>query len=166
MNMFTPIPALSLMKNMCVEYFLSKINNEISSHSWIFPIKALARSSYVCENELSSVITEFKLDCAKLGNKQPRQGYVRQPVCPVCPVNVPNTPMHMLLSCGSVAALRHETGIQSFIVQCHHQGLTLTECYTHFVNGLTSEGKHINRKDYLERAKIMNNMRELWLSKW
>ena len=47
MNMFTPIPAPSLMKNMCDEYFLSKINNDISSHSWILPIKALARSSYV-----------------------------------------------------------------------------------------------------------------------
>ena len=164
--MFTSIPAPSLMKNMCNEYFLSKINSSISAHPWILPITALARSSYVCENKFSSVITEFKLDCAKLGNKQPRLGHVRKPFCPLCPMNVPNTPMHMLFSCGSLSALRHDTGIQSYILQCRLQGLTMTECYKLFVNGLTSQGNPLDMKDYLERGKIMSDMRELWLSKW
>ena len=166
MKMFTPIPAPSVMKSQCSEYFLSMINNNISSYSWILPLERLARSSYVCEDECSTVITEFKFDCAKLGDKQPRQGYPRKPHCPVCPMNVPNTGIHMLFSCGSLATLRQETGIQSFIVQCQQQGLSLSESFRLYVNGLTSLGKPINRQHYLERGKCMRDMRELWLSKW
>ena len=166
MEMFTPIPAPSLMKSHCSEYFLSMVNCNISSYPWILPLQRLARSSYVCENECSTVITEFKFDCAKLGDKQPRNGYERKPFCPVCPMNVPNTGIHMLFSCGSLAPLRQETGIQSFIVQCQQKGMSMTECYTLFVNGLTPLGNPLSRQDYLERGKCMRDMRELWFSKW
>ena len=166
MSMFDPEPKPSVMKSLTNEYFLAKTNSVVSSYSWLMPLKSFERCSYVCENEFSTVIAEFKLDCANLGNKQPRQGHVRKPFCPVCPNNVPNTGMHLLFSCGSVAALRLETGLQSYISQCLMNGLSLNECYRNFVNGLTTCGKPITKQEYLERGKTMNDMRHLWLSKW
>ena len=166
MSMYTTIPAPSLMKNMSSEHFLSTINSTISSYSWLLPMNTFTRSVYVCENQYSHVISEFKLDCANLGNKQPRQGYDRQPTCPVCPGNVPNTTMHMLFCCSSVSGLRHLTGIQSFMTQCQLHGLSLTEAFKYFVNGLTWRGDPVDRQEYLERGKSMNDMRDLWLSKW
>ena len=166
MGMFSPVAAPSLVKSLCTEYYLANINLDISSYPCLLPIKTFARATYVCEDEFSSVIAQFKLDCANLGNKQPRQGYVRQPYCPVCPHNVPNSGLHLLFSCGAVSALRIETGIQSFLVQCIQNDLSLSGSYKHFVNGLTAQGKPISRQEYLERGKSMKDMRELWLSKW
>ena len=166
MDICTPIPAPSLLKNLFREHFIAQINCSISAYDWILPIKALSKAAYVCENEYSSVIAEFKLDCANLGNKQPRSGHVPQPFCPVCPVNVPNSGIHLLFSCGSVSALRQETGIQSFITQCLHRGFSLKDCYRYFVNGLNCNGKPVSKQDYLERGKCMRDMRDLWLSKW
>ena len=134
--------------------------------NWILPVEKLCRSSYVCEAESSSVITQFKLDCAGLGDKQPRMGHSRKPHCPACPLNVPNTGIHLLLSCESVPALRIETGIQSFITECEQNGLSLSECYKNFVNGLDSYSKPVQKHVYLNRGKVMKIMRDLWLSKW
>ena len=166
LNMFNPIAAPSLVKKLTNEYFLAKTNSNIASYSCLLPLKALTRSPYVCENENSAVISEFKLDCANLGDKKPRHGHVRKPFCPVCPTKEPNNGIHMLFLCGSVATLRQDTGIQSFITQGMHTGLSLKDIYIHFVNGLTTQGKTIPRKDYLERGRCMKDMRELWLSKW
>ena len=114
----------------------------------------------------SPVITEFKLDCASLGDKKPRLGYHRKPFCPLCPQNEPNTGIHLLFTCGSLSSLRLECGIQSFIVQCLNSGLSLAACFSNFVNGFDSNSKPISKQDYLERGKCMKNMRDLWLSKW
>ena len=148
------------------EYFLAKTNLAASSMQWILPMKKFSRSRYVCENEFSSVIAEFKLECAGLGNKQPRPGHLRKPFCPVCPVRSANNGLHLLFECGSVAALRCETGIQSFLVQCLNKGLSLAQSFTTFVNGLDSHGQPLNQQDYLERGKAMRDMRDLWLTKW
>ena len=166
MSMFDPVPAPSLMKNMSRDYFLAKINSNITSYPWLLPMKTFTRSAYVCESLSSQVISEFKLDCANLGNKQPRQGYQRQLTCPACPDNVPNTSMHMLLICSSISRLRHTTGIQSFMTQCQLNGVSFTDCFKFFVNGLTWQGKSVDKQAYLERGRIMKDMRDLWLSKW
>ena len=166
LSMFDTVPAPSVMKMLTNEFFIAKTNSIVSSMPWIMPIMKLSRSLYVCENEFSSVITEFKLDCAGLGDKQPRLGHVRKPFCPVCPVNVPNTGIHLLFTCGSVADIRLETGIQSFISQCLHNGFSLVESYRMFVNGLDTSRRLISRFEYLERGKCMRNMRDLWFTKW
>ena len=166
LGIFSPVPAPSQMKDMVGDYFLANLNTSISSLNWVMPVETLSRSSYVCEHPSSSVITQFKLDCAGLGDKQPRMGHTRKPLCPVCPLNVPNTGIHLLFSCLSVSALRRETGIQSFITQCEQNGLSLAKCYRNFVNGLDSHSNPVTKHEYLERGKIMKNMRDLWLSKW
>ena len=166
LELFSPVPAPSEMKSLVGDYFLAKLNTSISSLNWVLPVERLCRSSYVCEAENSSVITQFKLDCAGLGDKQPRLGHSRKPLCPACPLNVPNTGIHLLLSCESVTALRIETGIQSFIVECEQNGLSLSECYKNFVNGLDSHSKPVQKQLYLNRGNCMKNMSNLWLSKW
>ena len=117
LGIFSPVPAPSQMKDMVGDYFLANLNTSISSLNWVMPVETLSRSSYVCEHPSSSVITQFKLDCAGLGDKQPRMGHTRKPLCPVCPLDVPNTGIHLLFLCLSVSALRRETGIQSFITK-------------------------------------------------
>ena len=166
LGIFSPVPAPTQMKSITGAYFLAQINTITSSISSLLPIENLSRSYYVCENQNSSVITQFKLDCAGLGDKQPRIGYTRKPFCPACPVIVPNNGLHLLFSCGAVSALRIETGIQSFMTLGQQKGLSLTECYLHFINGLDTNGNLILKHEYLERGKSMRDMRDLWLSKW
>ena len=166
LGIFSPVPAPSIMKKLVGEYFLAKTNECVSTLRWFQPLKKFSRASYVCENESSAVLTEFKLDCAGLGNKQPRLGHVRKPFCPVCPGRVPNTGIHMLFSCGSTSSLRLTTGIQAFITQCLLRGISMIGAYKLFVNGYTSQRKPISQSDYLERGKSMNDMRALWLTKW
>ena len=166
LKVFSPVPAPSVLKSLISEHFLAKINLQLDSYNWLLPIPKLARACYVSENKFSSVISKFKLDCAGLGDKQPRLGYVRQSICPVCPSQATNTGIHLILQCTSVSTLRNETGIQSFLSQCLLKGLTLQECYSHFINGLDSNGNSIAVKDYLGRGKCLRDMRDAWLDKW
>ena len=166
LKLFSPVPAPSVMKSLISEYFIAKINIQLGSNKWLLPITKLTRASYVSENEFSSVISEFKLDSVGLGAKQPRLGHVRQPICPACPSHAQNTGIHLIFQCTSISTLRIETGIQSFLTQCILKGLTLQECYSHFINGLDSNGKSILVQDYLERGKCLRDMRDAWLVKW
>ena len=166
LQLYAPVAAPSLLKSLTKEYFLAKTNLIASSLEGLLPLKNLARARHVCENEFSSVISQFKLECAGLGNKQPRTGHLRKPFCPACPTRTPNTGAHLLFECGSVSTLRRDTGIQSFLTLGLHRGLSRIQCFSYFVNGLDTKGQSINKLDYLERGKAMNDMREKWLSKW
>ena len=79
-KLFDPVPAPSSLKSQVGVYFLAQINSSISSFCWILPLESLTRASYVCKSDNASVIVKFNLDCARLGDKQPRLGYTRQPV--------------------------------------------------------------------------------------
>ena len=166
LGIISPIAAPSSLKSISSECFLSKINSEITSHKWLLPVKKLSRANYVCEDSFATVIAEFKLDHAGLGDKKPRIGYSRKPLCPVCPNQTKNSGLHLLFECSSVSALRCSTGIRAFMTQCLHKGMTLSECYLNFVNGLDTNGNPLPVRDYLERGKCMWDLRELWLSKW
>ena len=155
-----------IWKNISSEHFLAKCNSVVSTHQWVRPLKTLARAGYVCENDLSSVITEFKFDNAGLGNKAPRVGYPRKPFCPLCPVKYPNSEFHLLFTCGSVSQLRQDTGIMSFINICLLKEISLETAYTLYVNGEDFNENPVTFTSYLERGKCMDDMRQLWLSKW
>jgi hypothetical protein len=135
MGLFSAASDQGNFKRSVCDYFLSTVNISASSHQWILPVKRFMRADYVCENILSAVITEFKFECAGLGNKQPRLGHVRKPFCPVCPVNVPNTGLHLLFTCGSLSRLRWQTEIQFFVNLCLRKGFSLEVTYRLFVNG-------------------------------
>ena len=166
LSLFEPEPAPSTMKGLVGKYFLAQLNSKISAFKWIAPVTALSRSSYVCENEYSSIIAEFKLDNPGLGEKRPLLGHNRKPFCPLCPVRIPSSGFHMLFECSSISVLRINCGIQSYILQCEMKGLSLTTSYKYFVNGNNSNGKPIPQLEFLERGKCMKIMRDLWLSKW
>ena len=166
LGLYSATSVQGVFKNSVCDYFLSSINSSASSHQWIMPLKKLKRKDYVCESLLSAVITEFKFECAGLGNKQPRLGHVRKPLCPVCPVNAPNTGLHLLFICGSLSLLRWQTEIQFFLNLCLRKGFSLEETYRLFVNGYDWNNNPISKTDYLERAKCMNDMRDLWFTKW
>ena len=153
-------------KKSIYDHFIMEANAAISSHSWVMPIDSLSRSSYVCESEWSTVITQFKLGAEGLGDKQPRTGHFRKPFCPVCPVNVENSGIHMLFTCGSLAKLRAETGISSYMNVCLLKGKPLDEIYRLFLNGYDSNLNPVSVPDYLQRGRCMSDMRSLWLSKW
>ena len=153
-------------KKSIYDHFIMEANAAISSHSWVMPIDSLSRSSYVCESEWSTVITQFKLGVEGLGDKQPRTGHFRKPFCPVCPVNVENSGIHMLFTCGSLAKLRAETGISSYMNVCLLKGKPLDEIYRLFLNGYDSNLNPVSVPDYLQRGRCMSDMRSLWLSKW
>ena len=154
----------SIWKRLSYEFFLATTNSLLSS--LILPLKSFSRLPYVCESKWSSVISEFKLGCERLGDKVPREGHRKMLFCPVCPGSHPNTGQHLLFSCSSLSALRSETGVTSFLSSCTLRGYDLDESYFIFVNGLDLNMTQINRLDYHERAKCMDALRNLWLLKW
>ena len=155
-----------IWKGLSYEHFICQANVAIAKLDWIKPLVSFSRLPYVIENELSSVITEFKFGSEGLGNKQPRPGRPRKPFCPVCPVRELNCGIHLLFSCSSLSVLRADTGITSFMNMCSVSGYTMKETYDMFVNGLDCNKKKVSLSSYLERGKCMNDLRKLWFSKW
>ena len=153
-------------KRLSFKYFLSTANNTIAHVPWLQPLERFARLPHVCENKWSTVISEFRLGCEGLGNKQPRNGHPRMPYCPVCPSKQPNNGLHLLFFCGCLSSLRAVTGIATFKTSCTLNGISVEEAYALFITGFDSKRKEISKSDFFDRAKCMNDMRTLWLSKW
>ena len=158
------IPAFWKMKTS--QYFLDKCNAALATYDYVDRMTSFMRLKYVCENDLSSVITKFKFDNADLGNKAPRPGYSRKPFCPLCPTLHKTSCFHILFICSSVSGPRATTGIQSFITLLTLKGVSLEDAFKMFVNGLDSDKKPVSVSAYLERARCMTDMRTEWLSRW
>ena len=157
----------ALWKRQSYQYFLSLTNATISSSWWLKPLDGFVRLPYVCESKWSTTISEFRLGCEGLGNKQPLKNHNRKPWCPVCPYHrQPNNGHHLLFICCSLTALRRETGITSFLTSCSLKNIGSMEAYSLFISGFDSFKKPISVSAFFERAKCMYDMRELWLSKW
>ena len=153
-------------KSLSYSYFLESTNQLIQHISSLKPILSFSRLPYVCESKWSAVISEFRLECEGLGNKQPRHGYSRKHFCPVCPDVQLNCGIHLLFCCSSLSALRLETGITAFLNSCTMQGITMDDSYGMFINGLDSNNQTVSQSAFLERARCMYDMRLLWLTKW
>ena len=166
LGVFTAYRSPSNWLNISSSHFLNISNAALTRYSCVDELSTFSRSRYVCENELSSMITKFKFDHADLGNKAPRPGYNRKPFCPLCPVLQRTSCFHLLFVCHSLAPLRVTTGIQSFINSTSINGISLESAFKMFVNGLDSNKKPVAIETYFERAKCMTDMRLEWLSKW
>ena len=153
-------------KHQIYAHFLNVANVNISHLHCIKQLKTFVRQPYVCESEWSTVISEFKLENEGLGNKQPRNGRPRKPYCPVCPMKFENSGFHLLFCCSSLAKLRAESGISTFIMICAMKGVSLYETFVLYINGLSSEKKSIGKSAHLERGKAMFDMRKKWHSLW
>ena len=156
----------SVWMPLSANFFLEKCNTALSSYSCLMPLSQFSRAKYVCENDLSSVITQFKFDNANLGNKSPRVGYPRKVYCPLCPVPHKISCFHVLFVCSSISGIRTTTCIQSFINTSVVMNIDLEKAYFIFVNGLDYSEKSVSMEVYFERAKCMEDMRLAWLSKW
>ena len=166
LGLFGALSRHKVWKKTTYDYFLNKTNATAETMLCVGPLNSFSRLPYVSKNVWSSVITEFRMENEGLGNKNPRGGRQRKPFCPVCPVRVFSSGLHLLFCCSSLAALRATTGITSFMNQCNWKGLSLQESYCMFVNGYNTDKGSIPVSAYIERGKCMNDMRELWLSKW
>ena len=160
----THIPAF--WKPISSKYFLTMSNKALAGFSCVDQLSSLSRSRYVCENELSTIITQFKFDHADLGNKAPRPGYQRTLFCPLCPILHKISCYHVLFGCNSISSLRSITGITTFITLATIKGINQEAAYKLFVNGLDTEEKLVDRNTYFDRARCMRDMRLEWLSKW
>ena len=160
-------PSLSLyVKGLCYEYFLTETNRVLKGMEWMPTIDSFSKQSYVSENHLSSVITQFKLANEGFGNKHPIKGFSRLQYCPLCPSNTLISGLHVIFICGSLTPLRTSTGIALFMTQCALKGLSDQEAYKLFVNGYDSSRNLISTEAYLERAKCLNDLHAFWLSTW
>ena len=156
----------SFWKKTSSNHFLNKSNTVLASYFCVEQLSSLSRAPYICENELSTIITQFKFDHADLGNNAPRPGYHRKLFCPLCPVLHRTSCFHLLFVCDSIKHLRVSTGIQGFINSALVKNLSLEDAFKLFVNGLDCQGKPVLINNYLERAKCMSDMRLQWLSMW
>ena len=154
------------VKTMIYEHFLSVVNSAISHIAWMEPLTSFSRQWYVSEHGYSPVITGFRIGCEGLGNKQPRSGRERKPLCPVCPQVADNNGFHLLFACTSISRKRAETGITSFITSCSLKGFSMQETYAVFINGFDYSKRRLSYADYIERGKCMNDMKQEWLQRW
>ena len=166
LGVYTASHIPSFWKLKTSQYFLDKCNAALANYCYVAKMTNFSRLKYVCENDLSSIITKFKYDNADLGNKTPRPGYSRKLFCPLCPTPHKTSCFHILFVCSSVSVPRATTGIQSFITVLTLKGVSLEDAFMIFVNGLDSDRKAVSMSSYLERARCMNDMRSEWLSRW
>ena len=158
-------PSLTLsVKGICNEYFLGHVNGVLESHEYIPQLKTFSRQKYVTENKMTSVIATFKLANEGFGNKHPIHGYARRKFCALCPGEIPISGPHVIFFCKSLEMVRCETGIISFLNDCTSQGLSWKRAYLMYINGLSPADKHLSVREYYERAKVIDLMRNLWLS--
>ena len=146
--------------------FLNNINESILTLPGSMPIKSFEKAAYVCENENSTVIAEFKLGFAGLGNKIPRPGYTVKPFCPLCPIQHSNNEFHLLFICNSVSRTRSETGLSLYLTTSLIKGLSINEAYKYYICGLDVNGARLSKSDYLQRGKCMATIRKKWLDLW
>ena len=165
-GVFTASHIPSFWKPISSQYFLNKSNIALAGFNCVDKLSSLSRSRYVCENDLSAVITQFKFDHADLGNKAPRPGHRRTMFCPLCPILKKISCFHVLFECRSISSLRAVTGITTFITSLTVRNISLEYAYKLFVNGLDMEQKPVDMNTYFDRARCMRDMRMEWLSKW
>ena len=167
-GMFVAPATVSTMMKEISDYFLASVNSEVQSLvlKTLTPLRAFTKASYVFEHEFLSVLAQFRLGVAGLGNRDPRLGHQRQSYCPLCPVLVVNDELHLVGTCPSVSGLRAETGITSFMNDCRSKNISLTVAYQRFVNGEDWSGNQVPLPSYIERGRALAALRKCWLSRW
>ena len=168
LQLFDTPPSVKILKTHISDWFIARLNSSITRMDLpcVHQVLSLQRSPYVCESSFAVVIAEFKLANAGLGNREPRQGHIRQLHCPLCPIQTPNTEFHLVIQCPSLSVMRATTNISSFISACRLKNIPFNRIFDLFVNGKDSDSDEISPHSYLERGKCLADMRQLWLSKW
>lgn len=78
----------------------------------------------------------------------------------------PNNEIHLLLHCPSVGAVKKQTGVSTFLNLCRLSGLSDSQSFTRYVNGLDTRGKPVSVYDYLSRGRALKDITEDFLKRW
>ena len=85
-----------------------------------------------------------------------RKGEVWKQLCFSC--NKALTEEHVVTACTAVSEVRRRTGVASFFTMAKMKGLSTSEAFSRFVNGLDSTGRQISLRDYEERGKSLGDI--------
>ena len=122
----------------------------------------------VFEHEQLSTMAQFRLSNAGLGNRFPRNEpvqYDRRTSCPLCssPTLSEN---HVVFFCPAVKTLRKELNLNLYRTICQKKGYSEDETLCSYINGLDCKGNQVSGCDFVSRGRIMDTIRENWLSQW
>lgn len=134
-------------------YFMEVLNKKIqeaSSLGAIGVVTSLDRVRHCREGESWTWITRARMSATGL---RLRKGEARKDMCLVD--GVPLTEEHVVVGCSLVRRLRMSTGVTRFIEDARMKGLSDTEAYVNFINGLDSQGRKIDIHDYEERGNAL-----------
>ena len=167
LGIFDTPPTAAILKKEIADWFLGHTNKEVEKLSLrhFGPVLSLHKANYVFEHKYLSVLAQFRLGVAGLGNRVPRVGHVRKLCCPLCPTHFINSELHLVCECPAVSSLRAASGVTSFLNHCISMSVSMDGAYDRFVCGLDWSGGSVPLGSYLDRGKAMDDLRKLWLSK-
>ena len=147
------------------EWAINETNRKISMGKLpcISPITEFSRQSYVYEQKQLSIIAEFRLSCAGLGNKAPNNAGFRSKDCILCSREL--NEQHVAFTCPEIEKTRRQqTSISTFRNQCRLLANdSIDVSYAKFVNGQDVYGVKIPRSAYKDRGHMLFTMKNTWL---
>ena len=164
-KMFNLVPTARGLDIHLNEWAIQETNDKISMLKLpcISPVTEFSRQNYVYEHRQLSVVAEFRLGCAGLGNKAPNVAGFRSRSCILCSKEL--NEQHVAFSCTEIEKIRRsQTTISTFRNQCR---LLVNDrvdvAYIKFVNGLDVYGVEIPRTEHKTRGHMLHIMRNTWL---
>ena len=135
---------------------------DLHTTEFVDPVKDFKREAYVYEHGGCSVLAQFKLGAAGLGNTAPRRGHPRVKVCPVCGGQLDER--HVALVCPGLEEFRREeTELTFFRNLCRRKNMTEKETYRRLMNGYDWNGNKVQRAELAQRGGWLRNLKNLWL---
>ena len=146
-------PTSSILNRLIEQWSVECVNQRISLLSLpsVGELTRFDRQPYVYEHQGLSILAQFRLGCAGLGNKQPRFGALRLKRCPLCCQLLDE--VHVAFTCLDLEKFRKfHTTITKFRILCTLKSMTIQATFNYFVNGLDSNGDAVSDSVYIERA--------------
>ena len=126
------------------------------------PIKSFSRELYVNESSGSSLVAQFRLGSAGLGNRAPIDGVRRSRWCGLCGGEL--TDQHVVLECVELENFRKShTGLSSFRNACRLLNKPNSKIYWLLLNGYDAVGNKERKGDFTQRGIWLKNLKKHWL---
>ena len=157
-------PTNSILGRHLEHWALKLVNSRISSLnlSSVAKLVKFEKRSYVYEHQGLSHVAQFRLGCAGLGNKAPRQGRQRTFTCSLC--REPLSECHVAFLCPAMEDFRHNnTDITTFISMCQSRSIHPRIAYKWYVMGLDWKDENIPTLAYLQRGQTLQKLLSEWL---
>ena len=164
-NLLEMAPSQKYLKEHLESWALEEVNSRVSrlSCTSVNQLGGFARELYVCEEEGVSGMAAFRMGSAGLGNREPREGGVRQTQCSLCSGRLDER--HVAFSCSALEGFRKkETEITFFRNLCRRKEIHERQAYLRFVNGFDWNGNRVMREEYVRRGVELQGIKKYWLS--